>query len=254
MTQAPAIPEGNTLLQDKLVVVTGAAGAGIGGAIVRRCIAEGATVVMSDKHEKRLRAGADELEILGVVCDVTAEGAFESLLDEAESVHGRPVDVLVNNAGLGGDTAVVDMTDEDWARVLDVNLLSAFRGTRAAMRRMLPRGQGAIVNLASVTGWRAEAGQAHYAAAKAGVMALTRCAGLEAAAAGVRVNAVAPTLAMHPFMAKVTDPAILEHWAKVQPQGRAADPMEIANAVAFLASDYASYMTGEVLSVGGQHA
>jgi len=121
------------------------------------------------------------------------------------------------------------------------------------MRRMLPRRRGCIVNVASVTGWRAEAGQAHYAAAKAGVMALTRCAALEAAPHGVRVNAVAPTLAMHPFLAKAVDDATLRHWEQVQPHGRAADPAEVASVIAFLASDYAGYLTGEVLSVGGQH-
>jgi 3-oxoacyl-[acyl-carrier protein] reductase len=109
------------------------------------------------------------------------------------------------------------------------------------------------VNVASVTGWRAEAGQAHYAAAKAGVMALTRCAAVEAAPHGVRVNAVAPTLAMHPFLAKVVDDKTLRHWAEIQPHGRTADPAEVASVIAFLASDYASYLTGEVVSVGGQH-
>ncbi|WP_336883173.1 SDR family oxidoreductase [Rhodococcus globerulus] len=243
---------GHGLLRGRVVVVTAAAGTGIGGATARRCAAEGAIVVISDIHEGRLAATAAELGVLGVPCDVTADGAFEELLDVAEAEHG-PVDVLVNNAGLGGSETIVEMTDEQWMRVLDVSLTSAFRGTRAALRRMMPRSRGAVVNVASVTGWRAEHGQAHYAAAKAGVMALTRCAGVEAAAAGVRVNAVAPTLAMHPFLEKVGDREVLAGWARQQPQQRAADPSEIAGAIVFLASDYASYLTGEVMSVGAQH-
>lgn len=253
-----AMPEGRRLLADRVVVVTAAAGTGIGGATARRAAIEGARVIVSDRHERRLAETVEALReltdhVLGVPCDVTIEGALDELIDVAEREVG-PVDVLVNNAGLGGSRPVVDMDDEEWRTILDVSLTSAFRGTRAALRRMIPRGRGCIVNVASVTGWRAEAGQAHYGAAKAGVMALTRCAAVEAAPHGVRVNAVAPTLAMHPFLAKVVDDERLRHWAEVQPQGRAADPAEVANVIAFLASDYAGYLTGEVVSVGGQHS
>ena len=250
MTATPI--QGHGLLQDRVVVVTAAAGTGIGGATARRFLAEGARVYISDIHERRLSASMTELGVPGSPCDVTRDDAFEELLEAAEAELGA-VDVLVNNAGLGGSAPVVEMTDTEWTRVLDVTLTSAFRGTRAAMQRMVPRRRGAIVNVASVTGWRAEHGQAHYAAAKAGVMAMTRCAGVEAAAAGVRVNAVAPTLAMHPFLEKVSDPDVLAGWARQQPQQRAAEPDEIAGAIVFLASDYASYLTGEVLSVGAQH-
>jgi 3-oxoacyl-[acyl-carrier protein] reductase len=246
------------LLAGKVVVVTAAAGAGIGFATARRCLEEGASVVMSDKHERRLQEAAQSLVAtgtappVGVPCDVTAPGDVEALLEAAEAAHG-PIDVVINNAGLGGTGSVAEMSDEDWSRVIDVSLNGTFRATRAALRLMIPRGGGVIINLASVTGWRAEAGQAHYGAAKAGVMALTRCAAMEAAPHGVRVNAVAPTLTMHPFLAKITDPAILEMWADRQPQRRAAEPFEIANTIVFVASDYAGYMTGEVVSVGGQH-
>ena len=254
-----ATPEGHGLLAGRVAVVTAAAGTGIGGATARRLLAEGATVVVSDVHAGRLDTAVAELtaaapgRVHGAVCDVTAAGAFEALFDEVEQVAG-PLDVVVNNAGLGGSAPLVEMSDEQWGRVLAVSLGSTFRSTRAALRRLLPRGRGAIVNVASVTGWRAEAGQAHYAAAKAGVMALTRCAAVEAAPAGVRVNAVAPTLAMHPFLARAVSEEELAHWASVQPQGRAADPAEVAAMITFLASDYASYLTGEVVSVGAQHA
>jgi len=163
------------------------------------------------------------------------------------------VDVLINNAGLGNTTNLVDMDDETWNKVIDVTLNGTFRMTRAALRHMLPRRSGAIVNNASVVGWRAEAGQAPYAAAKAGVMALTRCAAMEAAPAGVRVNAVSPSLAIHPFLAKVSSDAFLEELRKREPFGRSAEVWEIANVMVFLASDLASYMTGEVVSVSNQH-
>jgi 3-oxoacyl-[acyl-carrier protein] reductase len=118
---------------------------------------------------------------------------------------------------------------------------------------MQPQGSGVIVNNASVLGWRAQAGQSHYAAAKAGVMALTRCAALEAAEFGVRINAVAPSLAMHANLAKVTTEEVLTHLTRREAFGRAAEPWEVANVIVFLASDYSSYMTGEVVSVSSQH-
>jgi 3-oxoacyl-[acyl-carrier protein] reductase len=121
------------------------------------------------------------------------------------------------------------------------------------MTHMMARGKGAIVNNASVVGWRAQKGQAHYAAAKAGVMALTRCAALEAAEANVRINAVAPSLAMHPFLAKVTTEELLDELTQREAFGRAAEPWEVANVMVFLASDYSTYMTGEVVSVSSQH-
>jgi 3-oxoacyl-[acyl-carrier protein] reductase len=118
---------------------------------------------------------------------------------------------------------------------------------------MQARGRGVIVNNASVVGWRAQAGQCHYAAAKAGVMALTRCAALEAAPFGVRINAVSPSLALHPHLAKVTTESLLDELAAREAFGRGAEPWEIANVIVFLASDYSSYMTGEVVSVSSQH-
>ena len=137
--------------------------------------------------------------------------------------------------------------------MLDVTLTGTMRMTRAALRHMSPRGRGVIVNNASVVGWRAQEGQCHYAAAKAGVMALTRCAAIEAAPSGVRINAVAPSLAMHPFLAKVTTDELLAELTAREAFGRAAEPWEVANVIVFLASDYSSYMTGETISVSSQH-
>ena len=184
---------------------------------------------------------------------MTKEEDVRRLFERAAAEHGA-IDVLVNNAGLGGTASVVDMTDEQWSRVLDVTLTGTFRCTRAALRHMIPRRSGVIVNNASVLGWRAQAGQAHYAAAKAGVMALTRCSAVEAAPHGIRINAVSPSIAMHPFLAKVTSPELLQELTAREAFGRAAEPWEVANVIVFLASDYATYMTGECVSVSSQHA
>jgi 3-oxoacyl-[acyl-carrier protein] reductase len=246
------------LLDGKIVVVTAAAGTGIGFATARRCVEEGAIVVISDAHERRLGEAAEQLAAisdrkpLALRCDVTNEAEVQRLYDSAVAEHGR-IDVAVNNAGLGGTASIVEMSDGEWSKVLDVSLTGTFRCMRAALRKMLPQKSGAIVNNASVLGWRAQAGQAHYAAAKAGVMALTRCAAVEAAGAGVRVNAVAPSLAMHAHLAKVTTPELLEELTRRELFGRAAEPWEVANVIVFLASDYASYLTGEVISVSSQH-
>ena len=178
---------------------------------------------------------------------------MQALFDRGCRGGSGGIDVVVNNAGLGGTANVVDMTDEQWAKVLDVTLTGTFRCMRAALRHLRSRGAGVIVNNASVLGWRAQAGQAHYAAAKAGVMALTRCAAIEAAEFGVRVNAVAPSIAMHPFLAKVTTDEVLDDLTAREAFGRAAEPWEVANVIVFLASDYSSYMTGEIVSVSSQH-
>jgi len=246
-------PPGHGLLEGKIALVTAAAGTGIGSATARRLLAEGATVVISDAHERRLAETATDLgDPLAVPCDVTDEDQVQRLFAAAVERHGR-IDVVVNNAGLGGTANLVDMTDDQWHKVVDVTLTGTFRCTRAALRVLCPQGSGVIVNNASVLGWRAQAGQAHYAAAKAGVMALTRSAAIEAAPHGVRVNAVAPSLAMHPFLAKVTTDELLDELAGREAFGRAAEPWEVATVIAFLASDYSTYMTGEVVSVSSQH-
>jgi 3-oxoacyl-[acyl-carrier protein] reductase len=252
-------PAGHGLLDGKVVVVTAAAGTGIGSAVAERCLAEGARVVVSDSHERRLVAECERLaeaygkRVCSVPCDVTDEDAVRALVAGAVDEYGR-LDVMINNAGLGGNRPVTEMTDGEWVRVLDVTLTGTFRCTRAALTQMIAQGDGgAVVNNASVLGWRAQAGQAHYAAAKAGVMAFTRCAALEVAGHGIRVNAVAPSLAAHPFLAKVISEEELAGLAEREAFGRAAQPWEVATVVAFLASDYASYLTGEVISVSSQH-
>jgi 3-oxoacyl-[acyl-carrier protein] reductase len=251
-------PVGHGLLADKVVVVTAAAGTGIGFATARRCAEEGAVVVISDTHERRLAEAADQLEAdsgirpLALVCNVTDESDVQALYDRAVAEHGR-IDVAVNNAGLGGSAAILDMSDEEWSTVLDVTLTGTFRCVRAAMRHMAARRSGIIVNNSSVLGWRAQVEQAHYAAAKAGVMALTRTAAAEGAELGIRVNAVAPSLALHPFLNRVMSDEALEELRRQELFGRGAETWEVANVIVFLASDYSSYMSGEVVSVSSQH-
>ncbi|GAB2457725.1 SDR family oxidoreductase [Nocardioides hungaricus] len=261
MTTAPEYVPGHDLLKGKVVVVTAAAGAGIGAAVVRRALEEGAqAVVLGDTHERRLAEAEAALgeefgaeRVRALVCDVTDEAQVAALLDAADELGG--VDVMVNNAGLGGTASILDMTDDQWGRVLDITLTGTFRCIRAAGRRMVAAGtRGVIVNNASVIGWRAQEGQAHYAAAKAGVMALTRSAAMDLAPHGIRVNAVSPSLAMHPFLAKVTSDELLEELTSREAFKRAAEPWEVANVMVFLASDYSSYLTGEVVSVSSQHA
>jgi 3-oxoacyl-[acyl-carrier protein] reductase len=254
----PLPPPGHGLLTGKVVVITAAAGTGIGFATAKRCLEEGATVVISDAHERRLGEAADALaELAGerplaVPCNVTDEAQVQHLYDAAVERHGH-FDVAVNNAGLGGQVEVVDMTDEQWSLVLDITLTGTFRCTRAALRHLYAQGSGVIVNNASVLGWRAQAGQAHYAAAKAGVMALTRCSAVEAAPHNVRINAVSPSLAVHPFLNKVMPDEELAELSRREVFGRGAEVWEVANVIAFLASEYATFMTGEVVSVSSQH-
>ena len=256
----PPYPAPLGMLKGKTVVVTAAAGTGIGFAVAKRAAEEGARLLISDFHERRLGEAADRIAAEAAcerpatfVCDVTSQDQVDGLRDAALAALGK-VDVLINNAGLGGEVDVVDMTDEQWNRVLDVTLTSLFRMTRAFLPAMYAAKSGVMVNNASVLGWRAQKGQAHYAAAKAGVMAFTRCAAMEAADHGVRINAVSPSLAMHPFLAKVTTEEKLAELVRTEAYGRPAEVWEVANVMLFLASDLSSYMTGEVVAVSSQRA
>lgn len=261
MKPAPDYVPAHGLLRGKSVLVTAAAGAGIGFAIARRAAEEGCRALfISDVHERRLSEAVEAIqretglkEVYSQLCDVSQESQVQSLVDAAEAQLGG-IDVLVNNAGLGTSRRVVDMDDAEWHKVIDVTLTGTFRMMRAALKVMQPRGKGVIINNSSVLGWRAQTEQAHYAAAKAGVMALTRCAALEAAEFGIRINAVAPSIAIHAFLKKSASEELLNELSAKEAFGRGAEPWEIANVMIFLASDYSSYMTGEVVSVSAQHA
>ena len=259
--QIPKYVEGHQLLANKSVLITAAAGSGIGFATAQKSVEEGCrALVISDIHEGRLSASVEKLQriapntpILGYVCNVTDQAQVDTLVKEAEAFT-QGVDVLINNAGLGGSKPLVEMTDSEWHLVLDVTLTGTMRMMRAQLPHFIRRQRGVIINNASVLGWRAQAEQSHYAAAKAGVMALTRCVAMEAAPHQIRINAVSPSIAMHDFLKKSAPEALLNQLSEREAFGRAAEVWEIANVMMFLASDYSTYMTGEVVSVSSQHA
>ena len=258
----PQYVEGKDLIKGKSVLITAAAGAGIGGSASKRAIEEGArAIVISDVHEGRLEKSVAELKkmtgkdnVWGKLCNVCDEDEVQALIAFAEEKMNG-VDILINNAGLGTSKLLIEMEDAEWDKVIQVTLYGTMRMTRHMMKVMKERGEGGvIVNNASVLGWRAQKEQAHYAAAKAGVMALTRCAAVEAAEFNVRVNAVAPSIAMHPMLRKSAPPELLAELESKEAYGRAAETWEVANVMMFLASDYSSYLTGEIISTSAQRA
>ncbi len=260
--KAPDYVEGHGLITGRSVLITAAAGAGIGFAAATRAAEEGArAIVLSDIHEGRLEKAVEQLKsdtgleaVHGKLANVASEDDVRALIDHAEDVLGG-TDILINNAGLGTSKLLVEMEDDEWHKVIDVTLNGTMRMTRYMMRVMQARGKGGvIVNNASVLGWRAQKEQAHYAAAKAGVMALTRCAALEAAEFDVRINAVAPSIVLHPMLRKSASEELLAELESKEAYGRAAEAWEVANVMLFLASDYSSYMTGEVVSVSSQRS
>ncbi len=255
----PTYVPGHKLLEGRSVLITAAAGAGIGFAAAKRAVEEGCrAIVISDIHEGRLEASVEKLKeetglesVWGKTCNVAVEDDVRALVDFAEDKLGG-VDVLINNAGLGTSKLLIEMEDDEWNKVIDVTLNGTMRMTRYMMQVMKARGTGVIVNNASVLGWRAQKEQAHYAAAKAGVMALTRCAAVEAADFGVRINAVAPSLAVHPMLKKSAPEELLAELEGREAYGRGAEVWEVANVMMFLASDYSSYLTGEIISCSSQ--
>jgi 3-oxoacyl-[acyl-carrier protein] reductase len=237
-------------LTGKKALVTGASG-GIGGAIARALHAQGATVMLAGTR----RAALDELaaalgERVHVATANLAEAATaDSLVKAAEEAMGQ-LDILVNNAGLTRDGLALRMKDEDWQQVLDVNLTAAFRLTRAALRGMMRRRAGRVVNITSTVGVTGNPGQANYAASKAGMIGMSKSLAAELASRGVTVNCVAPGFVTTAMTDKLTADQ-KEAGAKAIPMGRFGTPEEIAAAVAYLASDEAAYVTGQTLHVNG---
>ena len=254
----PNYPNGRNLFQGKNMLVTAAAGSGIGFSTARRFLEEGANVFISDVHEARLEKSLQTLQDLklgvvdGCICNVTNDQEVDSMFKKALTRFSH-LDGVINNAGLGGESPLESMTNEAWSLVMDVTLNGAMKIMRAAIP-VLKDTQGVIVNNASVLGWRAQAGQSHYAAAKAGVMALTRCVAMETVEFGIRINAVAPSLAINPHLSKTNSDELISELASKEAYGRGAEPWEIANIILFLASDLSSYMTGEIISASSQRA
>ena len=254
----PKYPEGRNLFQDKNILITAAAGSGIGFSTAKRFLEEGANIFISDVHQGRLDEAIDDLrnfnlgKVNGCLCNVTNDEEIDSMFIEAIACYSN-LNGVINNAGLGGESVLEDMTNDAWDLVMDVTLNGAMKIMRAAIP-VLKDTQGVIVNNASVLGWRAQAGQSHYAAAKAGVMALTRCVALETVDYGIRINAVAPSLAMNPHLSKTSSDELIAELESKEAFGRGAEPWEIANIILFLASDLSSYMTGEVISASSQRS
>jgi 3-oxoacyl-[acyl-carrier protein] reductase len=240
-------------LQDKVSLVTGAS-RGIGRAIARELAARGATVLAAARDQEKLAQVVSEIvaeggKALALPLDVADRAAVESAFAAILKAHGR-LDHLINNAGITRDNLVLRLKLEDWQQVLDTNLTGAFLCTQAALRPMLKQRSGRIVNVTSVVGLTGNAGQANYAASKAGLVGFTRSVAREVASRSITVNAVAPGFIETDMTAAMTDKA-REAVASQIPLGRVGQPEDVAAAVAFLVSDRAAYITGQVLAVDG---
>jgi 3-oxoacyl-[acyl-carrier protein] reductase len=237
-------------LDGRAVLVTGASG-GIGAAIARAAHAQGASVVLSGTRAEALAALAGELGERAHACpaDLRDPAAAEALVAAAEAAAG-PLHVLVNNAGLTRDMLALRMKDEDWQAVLDVDLTAPFRLARAALKGMLRRRAGRIIGIGSIVGATGNPGQANYAAAKAGLVGMTKALAQEVASRGVTVNMIAPGFIATPMTAALTE-AQKARLNEQIPLGRMGTPEDIAAAVLYLASDEAGWVTGATLHVNG---
>jgi len=240
-------------LSKRVAIVTGS-GQGIGREIAMTLAEHGASVVISDINTTSANEVAAEIvarngESIAITADVTVQEEVASLVDQTVSSFGQ-IDILVNNAGITRDTLLMRMSSTDWDQVLAINLKGAFLCTQAVVRHMLKQRWGRIINIASVVGLIGNAGQANYAAAKAGLIGLTKTTAREVAARGVTANAIAPGFIDTGMTRKLSDNAKQEFLRQI-PLGYAGLPKDVANAVAFLASEEAHYITGHVLNVDG---
>ncbi len=241
-------------LSGKTAVVTGAS-RGIGRAIACKLATEGASVVLNYKgsgeraEEVKARIEAEGGTAYLLPCDVADFAACEAFMKEAIGLLGR-LDILVNNAGITRDGLLMRMSEEDYDAVLNTNLKGTFHCIRFAARQMIKQRSGRILNISSVSGVLGNAGQANYAASKAGVIGLTKSAAREFAGRGITVNAIAPGF-IHTEMTKALPEKVRENAVAQIPLGRFGEAEEVAEAAAFLVSDRAGYMTGQVLHIDG---
>lgn len=237
-------------LTSKRAVVTGASG-GIGGAIARNLHAAGAEVVVSGTREEALKAVAEELggRVHVIAGNLSDPSGPDQLIAAAEEAMGG-VDILVNNAGLTRDTLAMRMKDEDWQTVLDVNLTATFRLSRACLKGMMKQRWGRIVGITSIVGVTGNAGQTNYAASKAGMIGMSKSLAQEVASRGITVNCVAPGFIVTPMTDALNDNQKEALLGSI-PAGRLGESDDIAAAVLYLASDEASYVTGQTLHVNG---
>jgi len=238
-------------LTGKIALVTGASG-GIGGSITRALHAQGASVVLSGTRAEALETLKAELgeRAFTATCNLSDPASVEALAKAAEEAAGGPIDILVNNAGITKDNLFMRMKDEEWDQVIAVNLTAAFRLSRAVLRGMMKKRWGRIIQITSVVGATGNPGQGNYAAAKAGLVGMSKSLAAEVASRGITVNAVAPGFIQTAMTEVLTDQQKEMISARI-PLGRMGTPEEIAAAVVYLASQEAAYVTGETVHVNG---
>jgi 3-oxoacyl-[acyl-carrier protein] reductase len=242
------------LLENKIVIVTGAS-RGIGKSIAEECVNQGATVIFTYLSSKE-KAEALEAELSasggvakGYKSDASKFEEAQALVDSVVSEYGT-VDVLINNAGITRDTLLMRMSEEQWDEVINTNLKSAFNLTKAVQRPMLKARSGSIVNMSSVVGVKGNAGQANYAASKAGLIGFTKSVAAELGSRNIRCNAIAPGF-IETEMTEALDQKVVQEWRNGIPLKRGGSPLDVANATVFLASDMSAYVTGQTIHVCG---
>jgi 3-oxoacyl-[acyl-carrier protein] reductase len=242
------------LLKDKVVIITGAS-RGIGKSIAQICVNQGAKVAFTYlSSDEKARALEAELTAQGGVAvgfksDAANFEQAHALVDKVVEQFGT-VDVLVNNAGITRDTLMMRMTEEQWDEVINTNLKSAFNLTKAVIKPMLKARSGSIINMSSVVGVKGNAGQANYAASKAGLIGFTKSIAAELGSRNIRCNAIAPGF-IETEMTEVLDQGVVEQWRNAIPLKRGGQPEDVANATVFLASDMSAYITGQTLHFCG---
>jgi 3-oxoacyl-[acyl-carrier protein] reductase len=242
------------LLENKVAIITGAS-RGIGRAIAERFIEEGATVAFTYlSSDEKARQLEQELTAKGGVAkgfksDASKFDSAQELVDAVVAEFGT-VDVLVNNAGITRDTLLMRMSEQQWDEVIETNLKSAFNLTKAVIKPMLKAKSGSIINMSSVVGVSGNAGQANYAASKAGMIGFSKSVAQELGSRNIRCNSIAPGF-IETEMTEVLDQKVVEEWRNSIPLKRGGSPVDVANATIFLASDMAAYVTGQTLHVCG---
>ena len=242
------------LLENKVALITGAS-KGIGRSIAQRFIEEGAkvafTFLSSVERGKSLETELSSLggEAMGFQSDASSSEDAEKLINDVISHFGQ-IDIIVNNAGITKDTLMLRMSEEDFDSVINTNLKSVFNTTKHAQRSMLKQRSGSIINISSIVGLKGNAGQANYAASKAGIIGFTKSVALELGSRGIRCNAVAPGF-IETEMTSVLDEKTVQSWRDAIPLKRGGKPEDVANACVYLGSDLSSYVSGQVLQVDG---
>jgi len=237
-------------LTNKVALITGANG-GLGDKIARTLHAQGAVLALTDRRTDNMEKLKSELggNVEYFVADLTNAESISQLIKDVEEKFGR-IDILVNNAGLTKDNLFIRMSDEDWQLVLDVNLTAGFKLAKAAVRGMMKRRFGRIIGIASVVGVTGNAGQANYSASKAGMIAMNKCLAQEVGSRGITVNSIAPGFIRTPMTDVLPDDVKAALLAKI-PEAKLGEAQDIANVVAFLASDEAQYITGQTINING---